>query len=187
MKELYIRKGNSLDTQNIIIIGEEQFLGDRDLSGYKPNKGAIFNPVKKTDPFSKNENLTYIHCTPNIKLDTEYYSRDYDVHIFVKNECKDLVKWDGETNEGLVHSREAFICKSKDVQKVANELYKRIEWEIHKRKRVPLFYKKLFKFIFLLPFKIIKIALKVVLFILIGIFVGKKSKRTKYFRKIKRF
>lgn len=172
-KQLYIRKGNSSDTSDIIIIGEEQELGSRDISGYRPNKGSSFEPLVKADKFSGNTNLTYVHATYNIDLDTSKYSRDYDVHKFVKEMCTDLVKWDGETNEGRVRSREAFISK-KDTQSVCDELYRRIETEIHGG--VPchhIFIKRFFKvigFIILIPFKIL-------LFILKLIFCKKKRRR----------
>lgn len=177
-KQLYIRKGNSLDTVDIIIIGEEQELGSRDISGYRPSKGSSFEPLVKTDKFSGNNNLTYVHATYNIDLDTSKYSRDYDVHKFVKEMCSDLVKWDGETNEGRVRSREAFISK-KDTQSVCNELYRRIETEIHGG--VPchhIFIKRFFKvigFIISLPFKILWFILKL-------IFCKKKhSRRRRWF------
>lgn len=172
-KQLYIRKGNSLDTVDIIIIGEEQELGSRDISGYRPSKGSSFEPLVKTDKFSGNTNLTYVHATYNINLNTSKYSRDYDVHKFVKEMCSDLVKWDGETNEGRVRSREAFISK-KDTQSVCDELYRRIETEIHGG--VPchhIFIKRLFKvigFIISLPFKILWFILKL-------IFCKKKHRR----------
>lgn len=172
-KQLYIRKGNSLDTVDIIIIGEEQELGSRDISGYRPSKGSSFEPLVKTDKFSGNTNLTYVHATYNINLNTSKYSRDYDVHKFVKEMCSDLVKWDGETNEGRVRSREAFISK-KVTQSVCNELYRRIETEIHGG--VPchhIFIKRFFKvigFIISLPFKILWFILKL-------IFCKKKHRR----------
>lgn len=172
-KQLYIRKGNSLDTVDIIIIGEEQELGSRDISGYRPSKGSSFEPLVKTDKFSGNTNLTYVHATYNINLNTSKYSRDYDVHKFVKEMCSDLVKWDGETNEGRVRSREAFISK-KDTQSVCDELYRRIKTEIHGG--VPchhIFIKRLFKvigFIISLPFKILWFILKL-------IFCKKKHRR----------
>lgn len=132
MKELYIRAGNSKETQRVLIIGEEDLLGSRDNTGYKPSKGQIFESLIKIDPYSGGEDLTYVHVTPNIPLDTQLYSRDYDAHQFIKRRCKDLVTWDGEANEGLVRSREAFIVKDGlDVDKVAKELYKRLEKEIH--------------------------------------------------------
>ena len=172
-EQLYRGKGNSLDTKDIIIIGEEQELGSRDISGYRPSKGSSFEPLVKTDKFSGNTNLTYVHATYNINLDTSKYSRDYDVHKFVKEMCSDLVKWDGETNEGRVRSREAFISK-KDTQSVCNELYRRIETEIHGG--VPchhIFIKRFFKvigFIILIPFKILWFILKL-------IFCKKKHRR----------
>jgi hypothetical protein len=132
MKELYIRAGNSQETKRVLIIGEEESLGSRDNSGYKPSKGQIFESLIKVDPYSGGEDLTYVHVTPNIPLDTQFYSRDYDVHQFIKRSCKDLVKWDGESDEGLVRSREAFIVNDGlDVDAVAKELYKRLEKEIH--------------------------------------------------------
>lgn len=157
MKQLYIRKGNGIDTQGIIIIGEEAELGSRDNSGYRPSKGAIFEALKR-DPYTGADGLTYIHATPNINLDTNQYQSDHDVHTFVKKYCSDIVKWDGETNEGRVRSREAFIAKD-DTQTVCNELYKRIETEIHGG--IPcrhIFIKRLFKiigFIISIPFRII--------------------------------
>jgi hypothetical protein len=132
MKELYIRAGNSQETKRVLIIGEEESLGSRDNSGYKPSKGQIFESLIKVDPYSGGEDLTYVHVTPNIPLDTQFYSRDYDAHQFIKRSCKDLVKWDGESDEGLVRSREAFIVNDGlDVDAVAKELYKRLEKEIH--------------------------------------------------------
>ena len=163
MKQLYIRKGNSEETKDIIIIGDEQEMGGRDLNGYRPSKGTPFEPIVKKDPFSGNTGLTYIHATYNINLDTAAYTRDYDVHSFVRNMCDDIVKWDGETNAGRVRSREAFIAKG-DTQKVCNELYKRIETEIHGG--VPchhIFIKRFFKVIGLIisiPFRIIWFILK---------------------------
>lgn len=172
-KQLYIRKGNSKDTQDIIIIGEEQEMGSRDLSGYKPSKGSIFKPIIKIDKFSGNKNLTYVHATNNINLDVPGYVRDYNVHEFIKSKCTDLVKWDGETNEGRVRSREAFISKKSDTQSVCDELYCRIENELHGKVPVHhVFLKGLFKiiwFILLLPFRI--------LLWLFGFYPKKKRKR----------
>lgn len=171
MKQLYIRKGKSSDTLDIIILGEEAELGSRDNSGYRPNKGSTFEALKK-DPYTGAVGLTYIHATPNIDLDTSYYQTDHDVHEFVKKYCRDIVKWDGETNEGLVRSREAFLPKC-DTQKVCNELYKRIETEIHGG--VPcrhIFIKRCFKvlgFIISLPFRILWFMLKLLF--------GKKKRR----------
>lgn len=173
MKELYIRKGNSETTQNVLIIGEEQYLGSRDKNGYIPNKGSDFSPIKRVDPYSHNINLTYIHATPNVKLNTPFYKSDHDVHKFVKSYCRDIVKWDGETNEGYVRSREAFIVNNGYTAKTAaDELYKRIETEVHGG--VPttsIIIKRFLKILFFLiaiPFKI--------LFWLLGI------KRKKYRR-----
>lgn len=174
MKHLYIRKGNSTDTLDIIILGEESELGSRDNSGYKPNKGSTFEALKK-DPYTGAVGLTYIHATPNIILNTNLYQTDHDVHNFVKTYCKDLVDWDGESNEGRVRSREAFIAKG-ETQKVCNELYKRIETEVHGG--IPcrhIFVKRLLKVIWF----IIKIPFKVLWFILCLLFGKKKRKRRK--------
>lgn len=132
MKQLYIRIGNSADTQRVIIIGEEDSLGSRDGSGYKPSKGQIFESITKVDPYTGSEDLTYIHATPNINLDTALYTRDYDAHEYIKRTCKDIVTWDGEADDGLVRSREAFIVKDGlEPEAVARELYMRLEKEIH--------------------------------------------------------
>lgn len=173
MKQLYIRKGNSQDTRRIIIIGEEASLGSRDNSGYKPSKGAVFEPLE-VDYFTKAEGLTYIHATPNIMLDTKKYSTDHDVHKFVKEYCKDIVTWDGETNEGLVRSREAFIVNPKySVGAVTNALYKRIETEIHGGKACRhirrMKFWRVVGFILSIPFRIIWWILKLLF--------GKKKKR----------
>lgn len=174
MKQLYLRQGNSKETQDILIIGEESELGGRD-SAYKPNKGTRFKGLKK-DPYTKKENLTYIHSTPNINLDTEKYSRDYEVHKFIKEYCKDLVVWDGEANEGRVNSREAFIIK-KDIQKTIKELYYRIEDEIHGKHKV-IFRKKLSKLFLntlLFPFRLLISLLVLILF---------KKKKLKILKKL---
>lgn len=176
MKQLYIRAGNSKETQDILIIGEESELGGRD-NAYKPNKGTSFKGIR-VDPYTKRKNLTYIHSVPNINLDTEDYNRDYDVHRFIKEYCKDLVVWDGETNEGRVNSREAFIIKDKkDIQKIINILYYRIEDEIHGSHKL-IFGKKLRKHIlniFLFPFRLI-ISLLILIFL--------KKKKLKILKKL---
>lgn len=176
MKQLYLRQGNSKETQDILIIGEESELGGRD-NAYKPNKGTSFKGLRK-DPYTKKENLTYIHSTSNIKLDTEKYNRDYEVHKFIKEYCKDLVVWDGEANEGRVNSREAFIIKDKEnIQKTIKELYYRIEDEIHGKHKL-IFKKKLQKLllsIFLFPFRLI-ISLLILIFL--------KKKKVKVLKKL---
>lgn len=132
MKQLYIRIGNSEETENVIIVGEEQSMGERDNSGYKPNKGSTFQHLVETDPYSGGKCLTYIHAAPNINLDTPLYQRDYDAHEFIKRHCKDIVTWDGEADEGYVRSREAFIVRpGMDPESVARDLYTRLEREIH--------------------------------------------------------
>ena len=134
MKQVYIRVGNSEETKRVIIIGEEQSMGERDQSGYRPNKGSTFKHLVESDPYSGSKGLTYIHMTPNINLDTPLYKRDYDVHQYVKRHCKDLVTWDGEADEGTVRSREAFIVNDGlNVESVAQEIYLRLEREIHRR------------------------------------------------------
>lgn len=173
MKQLYIRKGNSSETKDIIIIGEESELGGRDLTGYKPSKGSSFEPLIKKDHYTGRTNLTYVHATPNIKLNTTKYSRDYNVHQFVKEYCTDLVTWDGETNTGRVRSREAFIVRSGNTQYVCDKLWERIEKEIHGG--IPcrhIFIKRLFRFIFF----VISIPFRIVWFIL-KLFFGKKKRR----------
>ena len=139
-KQLYIRKGNVPELVDVLIIGDKAGLGARDL-GYTIPKGLnsqVSHFILKKDPYTKSENLYYIHVTPNILLDTKAYSRDHQVHKFVKDYCKDLVTWDGEADQGKVRSREAFIIN--DPSKTAEtieELYSRIEDEIHgKRKTV---------------------------------------------------
>lgn len=177
-KELYIRKGNSQDTKNILIIGEEAELGSRDKTGYKVNKGSTFKPIIEKDPYSGSSNLTYIHCTPNIKLGG-YYERDYQVHSFLKKKCKDVVKWDGETNEGLVRSREAFIPVNMTAQKAANILYERLQKEINGKGHKTVAQYKLGHFflnLILLPFKL---CFGILIVLLVP---GKKKKR--YLKKI---
>lgn len=179
MKQLYLRQGNSKETQDILIIGEESELGGRD-NAYKPNKGTSFKGLKK-DPYTKKENLTYIHSAPNIKLDTEKYNRDYEVHKFIKEYCKDLVVWDGECSDGRVNSREAFIIKDKEnIQKTIRELYYRIEDEVHGHHRL-IFRKKLQKLllsILIFPFRLI-ISLLILIFL--------KKKKLKVLKKLWKF
>ena len=124
MKQLYIRKGNLEENRNILIIGEEAELGSRD-SAYKP-KGTLHQRMSR-DPYTGAENLAYIHACKNILLISSQYKNDHAVHDFVKRFCKDLVVWDGESNQGLTNSREAFICKSKNVDKTVRILRKRIQ------------------------------------------------------------
>jgi len=132
-KELYLRRGNLEEIKNVLIIGEESRLGGRD-SAYKPSKGTLKPKfLKKKDPYSKSENLLYIHSTPNIKLEGNY-KRDYQVHEFIKKYCKDLVVWDGESWEGIVCSREAFIVKG-DIEKTIEELYIRLNEEISGKRK----------------------------------------------------
>ena len=125
MKELYIRKGNLESNQNILIIGEESNLGGRD-SAYK-SKGTLHNRyLVAKDPFSGAENLTYIHACKNILLISENFSRDHDVHRYLKNYCKDLLRWDGESNQGFTDSREAFVVRNGDVEKTVKIIRERI-------------------------------------------------------------
>lgn len=124
MKQLYIRKGNLEENKNILIIGEEAELGSRD-SAYRP-KGTLHQRIPR-DPYTRAENLAYIHACKNILLISSKYKNDHAVHDFVKHFCKDLVTWDGESNQGLTNSREAFICKSKNVDKTVRILRKRIQ------------------------------------------------------------
>lgn len=180
-KELYIRIGNSQNTQNIIIVGEESSLGARDHSGYTPSKGEYFIPLRKKDPYTKAENLTYIHATPNIKLNTSQYSRDYDVHNFIKSRCSDIVKWDGETNEGLVRSREAFIAVCGNADFAAKELYRRIDHEIHGKSAR---FWRILKNLVLLIFRILVIPIKVLLTLITFFFISKTYKRKKFIRKL---
>lgn len=161
--QLYIRKGNTYATINIIIIGQEKKMRDRDNNGYRFHKGALReNYLIEIDKFSGGRNLTYVHATPNIDLDTASYSTDRDVHKFVKEMCSDLVKWDGRANEGITNSEEAFISKKENTQSVCDELYRRIETEIHGG--VPcrhIFIKRLFRIIW----NFIKVAFKIVGFV----------------------
>jgi len=131
MKELYIRKGNIEELKNIIIIGEETVLGGRD-SGYKITKGQKRPIFLDTDKYSKSDSLLYIHATPNIKLDTDVFKRDYDVHSLLKGSLfKDIIKWDGESNDGITQSREAFIPIKYDINETCKILYNRLESIIH--------------------------------------------------------
>lgn len=125
MKQLYIRKGNIEENKNILIIGEESILGGRDPA-YKPKGTLHYKFLKKKDPITGSEGLLYIHACNNILLDSEIYCNDHAIHKYIKQYCKDLVKWDGESNEGQVQSREAFIVKNKKVDKTVYLLRKRI-------------------------------------------------------------
>lgn len=125
MKELYIRKGNLESNQYILIIGEESVLGGRD-SAYRAKGTLHENYLVKKDPFSGAENLMYIHACENILLDSDLYSRDYDIHKFLKTYCKDLLKWDGESNQGITESREAFLVKNGNVSQTVFTIRKRI-------------------------------------------------------------
>lgn len=125
MKQLYIRKGNLESNQNILIIGEESLLGSRD-SAYRA-KGTLHDRfLVKEDPYTGAVNLIYIHACKNILLNSENFTRDYDIHKFLKTYCKDLLKWDGEANQGVTDSREAFIVKDGDVKKTVSILRQRI-------------------------------------------------------------
>jgi hypothetical protein len=124
MKQLYIRKGNLDENRRILIIGEEAELGSRD-SAYSP-KGTLHQRLSR-DPYTGAENLSYVHACKNILLVSSKYKSDHDVHDFVKHFCKDLVTWDGESRQGITNSREAFICKSKNVNKTVRILRKRIQ------------------------------------------------------------
>lgn len=125
MKQLYIRKGNIEENKNILIIGEESTLGGRD-SAYRPKGTLHYKFLKKKDPITGTEGLLYVHACNNILLDSDIYYNDHAIHKYVKQYCKDLVKWDGESNEGRVQSREAFIVKNKKVDKTVYLLRKRI-------------------------------------------------------------
>lgn len=125
MKQLYIRKGNLEENKDILIIGEESTLGGRD-SAYKSKGTLHYKFLKKKDPITGSENLLYIHACNNILLDSTVYKSDHDIHKYIKQYCKDLVKWDGESNEGRVQSREAFIVKNKKIDKTVFLLRKRI-------------------------------------------------------------
>lgn len=130
LKQLYIRKGNSKENKNILIIGEEAKLGSRD-SAYC-TKGTVLNVWNKKDPYTGTEGCSYIHACKNILLDSKQYPNDHAVHKYVKTYCKDLVTWDGESNTGLTNSREAFIVKGpRSVNKVVRLLRKRIEAQVH--------------------------------------------------------
>lgn len=180
-KELYIRIGNSSETQNVIIVGEESSLGARDANGYTPSKGAYFTPLRKKDPYTGAVGITYTHATPNIRLDTSRYSRDYDVHNFIKLCCNDIVSWDGETNEGVVRSREAFIPLYLNAEAAAKELYNRIEREIHGNGARA---RRILKKIMLLIFNLLLLPIKIVVSLIVFLFCSKKRTRKKAFRKI---
>lgn len=125
LKQLYIRKGNLESNSNILIIGEESELGGRD-SAYC-TKGTLKEVcLVKKDPYTGTFGSSYIHACKNIVLNSKVYKSDHDIHNYVKKYCKDLVKWDGESVDGLTNSREAFICKSNDVDKIVKILRKRI-------------------------------------------------------------
>lgn len=130
LKQLYIRKGNSKENKNILIIGEEAKLGSRD-SAYC-TKGTVLNVWNKKDPYTGTESCSYIHACKNILLDSKQYPNDHAVHKYVKTYCKDLVTWDGESNTGLTNSREAFIVKGpRSVNETVRLLRKRIEAQVH--------------------------------------------------------
>lgn len=128
MKQLYIRKGNLDTNRTILIIGEESVLGGRD-SAYC-TKGTLSTDCLSKDPFTGALGLSYIHACNNILLNTKDYKSDHDVHDFVKRYCKDLVYWDGEANQGLTNSREAFVCKY-NVDYTVKKLYERILKQIY--------------------------------------------------------
>lgn len=175
VKELYIRMGNSKETKHILMIGEESSLGSRDISGYTPHKGAVFTPLK-IDPYTGREGLTYIHITPNIKLDTEKYSSDHDVHKFIKKHCKGFMCWDGEKDEGLVRSREAFIVDDDGTptEVYAQKLYKILEEEIHGKKKIVI---NTIVNILKVLMTIILIPIKIIATILVALFFSKKTTR----------
>lgn len=126
MKQLYIRKGNLESNQNILIIGEEAELGSRD-SAYKA-KGTLHDRfLVKRDSYTGAENLIYIHACKNIFLNSETFTRDYDIHRYLKSYCKDLLKWDGEADQGVTDSREAFVVRNGDTNKTVKILRERIQ------------------------------------------------------------
>lgn len=130
LKQLYIRKGNSKENKNILIIGEESKLGSRD-SAYC-TKGTVLNICSKKDPYTGTKGCSYIHACKNILLDSKQYPNDHAVHKYVKTYCKDLVTWDGESNTGLTNSREAFIVKGpRSVKETVKLLRRRIEAQVH--------------------------------------------------------
>lgn len=130
LKQLYIRKGNSKENKNILIIGEEAKLGSRD-SAYC-TKGTVLTVWNRKDPYTGTEGCSYVHACKNILLDSKQYPNDHAVHKYVKTYCKDLVTWDGESNTGLTNSREAFIVKGpRSVNETVRLLRKRIEAQVH--------------------------------------------------------
>ena len=177
IKELYIRLGNSKETNHFLMIGEEASLGSRDLSGYTPHKGAVFTPLRK-DPYTGREGLTYIHITPNIKLDTKLYQSDHDVHNFIKksNVCRSFLVWGGEANEGIVRSREVFILDDDGTppEVYARKLYNILEKEIHGKGRIV---KNIIVNILKVIGNIILFPIKIILTILTAIFFSKKMCR----------
>lgn len=133
MKELYIRKGNTEELKNVIIVGEEVSLGSRD-SAYKLSKGQAKIPFfNKYDNYSKSENLLYVHAVPNISLDTANFSSDHDVHNFIRKSCSDILAWDGNANKGKFQTREAFIPNKYSVEETCKILYDRLEKVIHNK------------------------------------------------------
>lgn len=133
MKELYIRKGNTEELKNVIIVGEEASLGSRD-SAYKLSKGQAKIPfLNKYDYYSKSENLLYVHAVPNISLDTTDFSSDHDVHNFIRKSCSDILTWDGNANKGKFQTREAFIPNKYSVEETCKILYDRLEKVIHNK------------------------------------------------------
>lgn len=125
IKQLYIRKGNLGSNSNILIIGEESELGGRD-SAYCTKGTLKENCLVKKDPYTGTLGSSYIHACRNIVLNSKIYKSDHDIHNYVKKFCKDLVKWDGESIDGITNSREAFICKSNDIDRTVKILRKRI-------------------------------------------------------------
>lgn len=177
VKELYIRLGNSKETSRFLMIGEESSLGSRDLSGYTPHKGAVFTPLRK-DPYTGREGLTYIHITPNIKLDTKRYQSDHDVHNFIKKNiiCRSFLLWDGEKDEGIVRSREVFILDDDGTpaEVYARRLYNILEKEIHGKGRIV---KNIIVNILKVIGIIILFPIKIILTILVSIFFSKRKCR----------
>ena len=112
-KLLYFRRNNEEGHTNVVIIGDENKLGGRDLA--YTHKGERKNAIKKAFIISVDgvEDLNWPRVFEDIKL-TDNVSRDYSVHEYIKNECYDICTWDGEADEGEYNTREAFIVNGKE-------------------------------------------------------------------------
>ncbi len=128
-KLLYFRRNNEEGHTNVVIVGDENKLGGRDLA--YTHKGERKNAIKKAFIRSVDgyEDLNWPRIFEDIKL-TDNVPRDHSVHEYIKDECSDISTWDGEADEGEYNTREAFIIKGNEedgsLEKNIYELHERI-------------------------------------------------------------